>query len=73
MIKISEKENEFSFEWLKHLVCKYGSEKVYLHQDENKINYIIVETTDENRFNGISSKFSESKSLSTNELESVPF
>jgi hypothetical protein len=73
MIRIAETETEFTIEWLKHYAHKYGSDKVYLQQDENKLNYIVVETNDENRSYDVSFKSSCSKGLSPSELESVPF
>jgi len=49
MIRISEKSTEFTIEWYRHYSLKYGGDKVYLSQDKNGVNYIVVECADENR------------------------
>lgn len=73
MIRISEKSTEFTMEWYRCYVKKYGSDKVYLSQDENKTTYIVVETDDENRSYGVSYESSGLESLSKSERDSIPF
>lgn len=73
-MRIKETDPEFTIEWYRHCVRKYGSENVCLSQDENKVNYIIVKGDySEDRPFSVQEQLGSTQSLSPSELESIPF
>ena len=73
-MRIKETDPEFTMEWYRYCVRKYGSDNVCLSQDENRINYIVVKGDQvEDRLTSVQDKPSSTQSLSPSELESVPF
>lgn len=74
MLRISEKQTEYTIDWYRYYSKKYGSENVWLSQDSNGVNYIVVKGAEiEDKPFNVQKQFSSTQSLSASELESVPF
>ena len=46
MMRISEKQVQYTINWYRYYSKKYGSENVWLSQDSSGVNYIIVKGND---------------------------
>lgn len=74
VLRIPDTHPDFSHEWLLYCVRKYGRDKVYLSQDENKTQYIVIELEEyENKPFIVQERVFNTQSLSPSELESIPF